>query len=66
MLSGKDPEGIPLPLEMPLERRKAWFHVRVEDLAWVLFVSLFCFLRPLMQHMEVPRLGVESELQLLA
>ena len=26
----------------------------------------FCFLGPHLQHMEVPRLGVESELQLLA
>ena len=32
-----------------------------------LFVFLFfCFLEPHLQHMEVPRLGVESELQLLA
>ena len=27
---------------------------------------LFCFLGPYLQHMEVPRLGVESELQLSA
>ena len=26
----------------------------------------FLFLGPLLQHMEVPRLGVESEVQLLA
>ena len=26
----------------------------------------FCFLGPYLQHMEVPRLGVESKLQLLA
>ena len=33
----------------------------------VLFVcSCFCFLGPHMQHMEVARLGVESELQLPA
>ena len=28
------------------------------------FFGLFCFLLPQLQHMEVPRLGVESELQL--
>ena len=31
----------------------------------LLFV-LFCFLEPHLQHMEVPRLGVELELQLPA
>ena len=31
-----------------------------------LFVYLFCFLEPQVQHMEVPKLGVESELQLPA
>ena len=31
-----------------------------------LFLFLFCFLGPHMQHMEVPRLGAESDLQLLA
>ena len=32
-----------------------------------LFVRLFaCFLGPHPRHMDVPRLGVESELQLLA
>ena len=31
-----------------------------------LFIYLFCFLGLHLQHMEVPRLGVESELQLLA
>jgi len=32
----------------------------------VLFIYFFGFLGPHSQHMEVPRLGVESELQLLA
>ena len=31
-----------------------------------LFLFFFCFLGPHLQHMEVPRLGVESELQLPA
>ena len=31
-----------------------------------MFVCLFCFLGPHLQHMEVPRLGAESELQLPA
>ena len=31
-----------------------------------LFIYLFCFLGPNLWHMEVPRLGVKSELQLLA
>ena len=31
-----------------------------------LFIYLFVFLGPHLRHMEVPRLGVESELQLLA
>ena len=33
---------------------------------FVLFCLLACFLRPHLQHMEVPRLGVKLELQLLA
>ena len=28
------------------------------------FIYLFCFLGPHLWHMEIPRLGVESELQL--
>ena len=31
----------------------------------VFFVCLFTFLGPCLQHMEVPRLGVQLELQLL-
>ena len=34
--------------------------------SFCLFVFLFCFLGSHLRHMEVPRLGVESELQLLA
>ena len=34
--------------------------------SWSIFSFAFCFLRPHLQHMEVPWLGVESELQLLA
>ena len=30
------------------------------------FILFFCFLGPHMRHMEVPGLGAESELQLLA
>ena len=30
------------------------------------FIFIFCFLGLQVQHMEVPRLGVESELQLMA
>ena len=30
------------------------------------FLFYFCFLGPQVQHMEVPRLGVKSELKLLA
>ena len=34
---------------------------------WSLFLfSFFLFLQPHLQHMKVPRLGVELELQLLA
>ena len=31
-----------------------------------IYLFIYCFLGPHPQHMEVPRLGVESELQLLA
>lgn len=31
-----------------------------------IFVFFFCFLGPQVQHIEVPKLGVESELKLLA
>ena len=34
--------------------------------SFVLFVCFFCFLGLHPQHMEIPRLGVESELQLPA
>ena len=37
-----------------------------ELLYWFLLLLLSFFLGPHPQHMEVPRLGVESELQLLA
>ena len=33
---------------------------------WFLLCFVFCFLGPNLLHMEVPRLGVKSELQLLA
>ena len=33
---------------------------------FLFFFFLFSFLGPQLRHMEVPRLGVESELQLLA
>ena len=33
---------------------------------FVLFCFVFCFLEPPLWHVEVPRLGVESELQLPA
>ena len=35
-------------------------------LGWFFFSFFLVFLGPHPQHMEVPRLGVESELQLLA
>ena len=35
------------------------------SLNFFFFFFFFCFLEPPLQHMEVPRLGVESELQLL-
>ena len=35
-------------------------------LALFFFFFFFCFLGPYLQHLEVPRPGVESELQLLA
>ena len=31
-----------------------------------IYLFVFCFLGPHLRHMEVPRLGVESKLQLLA
>jgi len=35
-------------------------------LLFLFFIFIFCFLGPHLQHMEVPRLGVKSELQLPA
>ena len=32
---------------------------------WKLYAIFFCFIGPYSQHMEVPRLGVKLELQLL-
>ena len=31
----------------------------------IIYLFVFCFFGPHPQHMEVPRLGVEAELQLL-
>ena len=31
-----------------------------------MYVFIFCFLGPRLRHMEIPKLGVESELQLPA
>ena len=42
------------------------FQLSVMILFVCLFLFLFCFIRPHLQHMEVPRLGVESQLQLSA
>ena len=44
------------------------FNMDLKDfiLFHLLLLLLFCFLGPHVQHMEVPRLGVESELQLPA
>ena len=38
----------------------------MHDPSIYLSIYLFCFLGPHPQHMEVPKLGVRSELQLLA
>ena len=44
-----------------------WFHpLCCMYQLFFLFVCLFCFLGPYPWHMEVPRLGIQSELQLLA
>ena len=42
------------------------FFIQEYDLEIVLSLFFFCFLGPHLQHMKVPRLGVELELQLLA
>ena len=39
---------------------------RPRNLPWCLFFLVFCILGPHLQHMEVPRLGVKSELQMPA
>ena len=38
----------------------------LSTVTFILFFLLFSFLGPYLQHMEVPRVGVESELQLSA
>ena len=42
--------------------------VLMSEMVWGFFCFLvfFCFMRPNVQHMEVPRLSVKSQLQLLA
>ena len=47
-----------LPLECKIHRNRGFVSFY--------FIYLFCFLGPHPQHMEIPRLGVKSELQLLA
>ena len=52
--------------ESPHAGHRAGWHVEICSLAEVLcvcvFVLLFCFLGPHPRHLEVPRLGVQSEL----
>ena len=47
-----------------------WYHISVSNFLFFIFyfyVFIYCcFLGLHLRHMEVPRLGVESELQLLA
>ena len=45
-------------------RNKSGFLCKSDN--WFVFFCFFCFLRPNLWHMEVPRLGVESELKLPA
>ena len=62
----------------PLSKARDWTHVLM-DTSWIhyhwttmgtpnrkFFFLTFCFLGPYPRHMKVPRLGVESELQLQA
>ena len=57
-------------LRQTLKELKNWRHQLISPLSWMsspfLFYFIFCFLGLYPRHMEVPRLGVESELQLLA
>ena len=54
-------------LQQPKETRTSLSLLpKLKDFYYLIFFILFLFLGPHPQHMEVPRLGVESELQLLA
>ena len=59
-------------LEILLSQPRSWLSqlsdLSLSEHSWdSIFVCLFvCFLGPYLQHMEVPRLDVESELQLPA
>ena len=54
------------------EEQRPWKNIQMQSVFrkqihfQKLFFFFFCFLEPYLQHMEVPRLGVHSELQLLA
>ena len=68
------PKGMPDSLLSPSTHLRAWLSTSTQLLfaEWIqkcltLFLFFFfCFLGPQLQHMEVPRLGVELELQLPA
>ena len=45
---------------------KTWFIFNFIHLFTYLFIYLICFLGPHAEHMELPRLGIELELQPLA
>ena len=53
-------------LQLSLDSFVRCFNLQRLFLFFTLFIYLFCILGPYLQHMEVPRPGVEVELQLLA
>ena len=63
-MAGELPYAVLSPFPPPEKKRKT-IPVRVSP-EFVEFFCLFCFLGLHLQHMEVPRVGVKSELQLPA
>ena len=56
----------PLSILLGSVRRFQFLHILSSTSDCPFFFLLFVFLGPHLQHMQVPRLGVESKLQLLA
>ena len=51
-------------IHIPLKKKLQWGITNMQQDRIYIYIFIYCFLGPHPRHMEVPRLGVKSELQL--